>query len=81
MLYGTPVEDDCHDIFFNRPWTGNKGLSSLDQYTHYFGAVGDPSTRPSDVDSRHWARRVDLPKAWHHGTLPCSTVKLRGLFY
>ena len=68
-LYGTPVENDCHDIFFDRPWTGNKGLASLDNKMHYFGAVGNPSSRPADVERRQWARRVDLPRTWHDGTL------------
>ncbi|KAL9015336.1 MAG: hypothetical protein Q9173_000046 [Seirophora scorigena] len=64
-LFGTPVENDCHDIFFDRPWTGNKGLASLDKYTHYFGAADYPSTRPADVARRHWERRVNLPRTWH----------------
>ncbi|KAL8760784.1 MAG: hypothetical protein Q9184_003043 [Pyrenodesmia sp. 2 TL-2023] len=60
------LENDCHDIFFDRPSTGNKGLASLDKKTHYFGAIGNPRTRPSDVNWRDWARRVDLPRTWHH---------------
>ncbi|KAL8652094.1 MAG: hypothetical protein Q9210_002886 [Variospora velana] len=69
-LYGTPDDADCHDIFFDRPQTGNKGLASLDKYTHYFGAAGNPSVRPADVERRHWARRVNLPRVWHDGTSP-----------
>ncbi|KAL9017041.1 MAG: hypothetical protein Q9185_005643, partial [Variospora sp. 1 TL-2023] len=64
-LYGTPDDADCHDIFFDRPQTGNKGLASLDKYTHYFGAAGNPSVRPADVERRQWARRVNLPKVWN----------------
>ncbi|KAL8972621.1 MAG: hypothetical protein Q9197_002694 [Variospora fuerteventurae] len=64
-LYGTPDDADCHDIFFDRPQTGNKGLASVDKYTHYFGAAGNPSVRPADVERRHWARRVNLPKVWN----------------
>ena len=67
-LYGTPKENSCHDIFFDRPWTGNKGLESLDKKTHYFGAVGNPRTRPADVERGQWARPVDLPRTWHSGT-------------
>ncbi|KAL8903471.1 MAG: hypothetical protein Q9207_003906 [Kuettlingeria erythrocarpa] len=77
-LYGTPVEDDCRDIFFDRPWTGNKGLSSLDKKLHYFGAVGNPSSRPADVDRSSWSRRVDLPRTWHHGE--CSALLSPNLY-
>lgn len=66
-LYGTPWEDDCHDIFFDRPYTGNKGLASLDKKSHYFGAVGNPRSRPRDVGWKEWSRRVDLPRTWHDG--------------
>ena len=80
ILYGTPPEDDCHDIFFDRPWTGNKGLESLDKETHYFGAAGDPSDRPNDVNRRRWARQVNLPRTWHHGTVTSSTSNRVGLY-
>ncbi|KAG7007201.1 hypothetical protein G7Y79_00011g030990 [Physcia stellaris] len=62
-LYGTPPYQDCQDIFFSRP--GNKGLSSLDKKSHFFGAIGSPSRRPHDVLWKEWGMRVDLPRTWH----------------